>query len=139
VWKIPAEGGTPAQVTTQGGYAPLPSADGRYIYYAKTAYANPEIWQVPAEGGAEHLLSPQVRPATWASWAVSNEGIVFAGPSGIGKPVVSLFDPAKRKTSILGELDTVPFWLGASRDAKIVLFDQPGWEQAQIMLVENFR
>jgi hypothetical protein len=33
----------------------------------------------------------------------------------------------------------VPFWLGATADGKIVAFDQPGQEQAQAMLVENFR
>jgi Tol biopolymer transport system component/DNA-binding winged helix-turn-helix (wHTH) protein len=139
VWKIPAEGGVPIQVTTQGGHAPMASLDGKYIFYAKTAYANPEIWQVPVDGGTEHLLSPVLRPATWASWSVTDEGIMFAGPSGTGKPVVSLYDLGRRKTSILGELDTVPFWLGASTDAKTVVFDQPGWEQAQIMLVENFQ
>jgi Tol biopolymer transport system component/DNA-binding winged helix-turn-helix (wHTH) protein len=139
VWKVPAEGGTASQVTTQGGHAPLASLDGKTIYYAKTAYANPEIWQVPIDGGAEHLVSPVLRPATWASWAVTEAGILFAGPSGTGRPVVSLYDIGKRKASILGELDTVPFWLGAARDGKRVVFDQPGWEQAQIMLVENFR
>jgi Tol biopolymer transport system component len=139
VWKVPAEGGTPSQVTTLGGHAPWASLDGRFIYYAKTAYANPEIWQVPVEGGIERLLSPLLRPATWASWSVTDEGIIFAGPSGIGRPVVSLYDLGMRKVTVLGELDTVPFWLGASKDAQRVVFDQPGWEQAQIMLVENFR
>jgi len=33
----------------------------------------------------------------------------------------------------------VPFWLAATHDGKTVAFDQPGWEQAQIMLVDNFR
>ena len=117
----------------------MASLDGKSIFYAKTAYANPEIWQVAVDGGTEHLMSPMVRPATWASWSVTDAGIVFAGPSGTGKPVVSLYDLGNRKTSILGELDTVPFWLGASKDTKAVVFDQPGWEQAQIMLVENFR
>jgi len=139
VWKVPADGGTPSQVTTLGGHAPFASADGKFIYYAKTAYANPEIWQVPVDGGTEHLVSPMLRPATWASWAVTDEGIMFAGPSGIGRPVLSLYDLGKRKVNVLGELDTVPFWLGASKDAERVVFDQPGWEQAQIMLVENFR
>jgi len=78
-------------------------------------------------------------PATWASWAVVDQGIVFAGPLGVGRPLVSLLDMTKHKLTALGELDTVPFWLGATPDAKTVLFDQPGWQQAQIMLVENFR
>jgi hypothetical protein len=46
---------------------------------------------------------------------------------------------AKRKMITLRELDTVPFWLGTSPDGKNILFDQPGWEQARIMLVDNFR
>ena len=33
----------------------------------------------------------------------------------------------------------VPFWLTATRDGKTVAFDPPGWQQAQVMLIENFR
>jgi hypothetical protein len=36
-------------------------------------------------------------------------------------------------------LHIVPFWLAATHDGKTVAFDQPGWHQAQIMLIENFR
>lgn len=139
VWKIPADGGTAVQVTKQGGHAALESADGKIVYYAKTAYANPEIWQVPVEGGEERIVSPQVRPFMWASWAVVDRGIVFAGPSGTGRPWISLYDPVHRTVSRLGDIDTVPFWLGASRDGKTAVFDQPGWQQSQIMLLENFR
>jgi len=46
VWKAPAEGGSPVQVTARGGHAALASPDGKYVYYAKSQYANPEIWQV---------------------------------------------------------------------------------------------
>jgi Tol biopolymer transport system component len=139
VSKIAASGGAPVPITVQGGHAPFASLDGKYIYYAKTPYANPEIWQVPVEGGTEKLLSPLVRPATWASWSVVDQGILFAGPSGKGKPVLGFFDFAKRRVENLGYLNTVPFWLGTTRDGKTAVFDQPGWEQAQIMLIENFR
>ena len=139
VWKTPVDGGDPVQVTFRGGHAPLGSQDGRYIYYAKTEYANPEIWQVPAEGGAETQLSALVHPATWASWAVTDRGILFAGPSGTGRPIVSLFDFATHRVAGLGVLNIPPFWLGATRDGKTVAFDQPGSEQDQVMLVENFR
>jgi len=39
----------------------------------------------------------------------------------------------------LAVLDKVPFWLGATADGQTVAFDQPGQEQAQAMLIENFR
>jgi Tol biopolymer transport system component/DNA-binding winged helix-turn-helix (wHTH) protein len=139
VWKVSSQGGKAVQVTAHGGHAPLPSLDGKFIFYAKTAYANPEIWQVPVEGGLERLASPLLRPATWASWSVVDQGIVFAGPSGNSNPAISFFDFAGRHATKLGSIDTVPFWLAATRDGKTVAFDQPGWEQAQIMLVENFR
>jgi len=139
VWKVPADGGAAVQVTRQGGHAALESADGKLLYYAKTSYANPQIWQVPVDGGVERLVSPQLQPFSWASWAVVDRGIVFAGPSGQGRPRVSLYDSAQHTITKFGEIQTVPFWLGASHDGKSVVFDQPGWQQSQIMLIENFR
>jgi Tol biopolymer transport system component len=139
VWKIPADGGAAIQVTKQGGHAALESADGKLVYYAKTAYANPQIWQVPVDGGAERLVSQQLQPFTWASWAVVDRGIVFAGPSGRSRPWIGVYDSAQHTITKFGEINTVPFWLGASHDAKTVVFDQPGWQQSQIMLIENFR
>jgi len=82
---------------------------------------------------------PLIRPFTWASWSVVEQGILFAGPSGKSKPALNLFDFAKHRVRTVEDLDVVPFWLGATRDGKTVVFDQPGWQQAQIMLSENFR
>jgi Tol biopolymer transport system component len=139
IWKAPTEGGEAIQVTQHGGHASLASPDGKYIYYAKSQYADPEIWQVPVDGGAETQLSPLVRPATWASWAVVDQGILFAGSSGKGRPVVSFFDFATHRVTALGTLNIAPFWLGATRNGKTVVFDQPGSEEDQVMLVDNFR
>jgi Tol biopolymer transport system component/DNA-binding winged helix-turn-helix (wHTH) protein len=139
VWKVAAQGGTAVQVTFQGGHAPFESLDGRYVYYAKTHYANPEIWQIPVEGGQEKIVSPLVRPTSWASWALVDNGILFAGSSGNGKPVLSLYELSTHRIRNVGVLNLPPFWLGATRDGKTAVFDQPGQQEAQIMLVENFR
>jgi len=139
VWKVPASGGASLQVTRHGGHAPIESADGKLIYYAKTPYANPQIWQVPVKGGNESIVSQQVRPPSWASWAVVDRGILFAEPSGQGAPVLTLFDSANHRVKALGTLSMVPFWLTATGDGRIVAFDQPGWQQAQVMLIENFQ
>jgi Tol biopolymer transport system component len=143
VWKISAQGGAPVQLTRNGGHAALESPDGKHIFYAKTPLAYPEIWQADVNGGGEKLLAREVRPTMWAAWAVvdagARGGILFAQPSGDGAPTVSLFDLATRSVTTKGQLGIVPFWLGATRDGKRVVFDQPGWQQSQIMLVENFR
>jgi Tol biopolymer transport system component len=127
VWKVPAAGGTPMQVTKQGGHAAFESPDGKYLYYAKTFYSNPAIWQVPVNGGKESPVTPALRPAT------------FAGPAADGRPVVSLYDFATHQVRQLATLGIVPFWLTATPNGKAVAFDKPGWQQSQVMLVENFR
>ncbi len=138
VWKVPAKGGPPVQVTRQGGHAAIESPDGKFVYYAKNAAPEPEIWQVPVEGGAETPL-PLVRPGTWASWQVVNAGILFVGPSLGHRAVLSLYDFDHRRTTTIAVLDRVPFWLGATPDGRTIAFDQPGQEQGQTMLVDNFR
>ena len=138
VWKVAAGGGTPVQVTRHGGHTALESLDGKYLYYSKTYTAEPEIWRVPVEGG-EEVAMPLIHPGTWASWQVVEGGVLFVGPSLGHQAVLSYFDFAKNRTSSLAVLDKVPFWLGATTDGKTVAFDQPGREQSQAMLVENFR
>jgi dipeptidyl aminopeptidase/acylaminoacyl peptidase len=138
VWKVPVAGGPPVQVTRQGGHAALESPDGKIVYYAKNPMADPEIWQVPVEGGPETPLA-LVRPGTWASWQVVEGGILFVGPSLGHQAVLSFYDFARQRTTTVAVLDRVPFWLGATPDGHTVAFDQPGQEQTQTMLVDNFR
>jgi Tol biopolymer transport system component/DNA-binding winged helix-turn-helix (wHTH) protein len=138
VWKVPSNGGPPVQVTQQGGHAALESVDGKFLYYSKTPDTEPEIWRLNFETGEEKLLT-LVHPGSWASWQVVNNGILFVGPSLGHQAVLSFYDPAKQRTSTISILERAPFWLGATLDAKLVAFDQPGREQAQTMLVENFR
>lgn len=138
VWKIPAGGGVPVQVTRLGGHAALESSDGKFVYYAKNPMADPEIWQIPVQGGPETPL-PLVRPGTWASWQAVEGGILFVGPSLGHQAVLSFYDSSTQRTTTIAVLGRVPFWLGATVDGRTVAFDQPGQEQAQTMLVDNFR
>lgn len=138
VWKVPAEGGTPVQVTHHGGHAALESLDGKTLYYAKDSKPEPEIWSTPAQGGPEARV-PLVRPGTWASWQIVKGGIVFVGPSLGHEAVLSSYRFATGRVTTLSVLPLVPFWLGADLDGKAVAFDQLGREQSQIMMVENFQ
>jgi Tol biopolymer transport system component/DNA-binding winged helix-turn-helix (wHTH) protein len=138
VWKVPSQGGTAIQVTRYGGHAAMESLDGKVLYYAKSQFAEPEIWSVPVGGGEEKVV-PLVRPGTWASWQVVKDGIIFVGPALGHQAVLSFYDFSKQLTTQIAVLDRVPFWLGATRDGHTVAFDQPGREQSQAMLVENFR
>jgi Tol biopolymer transport system component/DNA-binding winged helix-turn-helix (wHTH) protein len=136
VWKVPASGGREVQVTTNGGFAALESADG-YIYYSKSRYPQPEICRVPLGGGAEACMLQHLRPRTWASWAVTREGIVFAEDLPNGGPTLSLYDPAKHQVRDLIALRSAPFWVGASADGKRAIMNDA--EERQISMVDHLR
>jgi Tol biopolymer transport system component/DNA-binding winged helix-turn-helix (wHTH) protein len=138
VWKVPSTGGSALQVTRHGGHAALESLDGQWVFYAKNPKAEPEVWRVPVHGGEESPV-PLVRPGSWASWQVTKHGILFVGPSLGHQAALSFYDFAHERTTTLAVLKRTPFWLGATTDGKLVAFDQPGEEQSQAMLVENFR
>ena len=134
VWKVPANGGREVQVTSNGGFAALESADG-YIYYSKSRNPQPEICRVPVNGGVEACILQHLRPRTWASWAVTRQGIVFAEDLPNGSPTLSLYDPAKRQVRDLVSLRSAPFWVGASADGKRAIMNDA--EERQISMVDN--
>jgi Tol biopolymer transport system component/DNA-binding winged helix-turn-helix (wHTH) protein len=139
IWKIQKSGGSPVQVTRQGGFAAEESPDGEYIYYAKHNYESPEIWRMPVAGGYETPVYPGIRPLDWAAWTVLENGILFVGSGANGIPTVSLYDFAAQGVKHLAVLDKPPFWLTATPDGKSVIFDLPGQEESHVMLLENFR
>jgi DNA-binding winged helix-turn-helix (wHTH) protein len=134
VWKVPVSGGREVQLTTKGGFAALESADG-YVYYSKSRYPQPEICRVPVNGGPEACVLQHLRPRTWASWAVTSEGILFAEDVPNGHPTLSLYNPAKRLVRDLVSLRSAPFWVGASADGKRAIMNDA--DEREISMVDN--
>lgn len=64
-------------LTTDGGYAALPSPDGRSIFF--TRLERPGVWQMSVDGGAPTLLVPAVRAAENVNWRVTPDGIYYIG------------------------------------------------------------
>jgi Tol biopolymer transport system component len=136
VWKVPASGGRATQVTRQGGFAALQSADG-YLYYAKSGLGSPEIWRIPMAGGKETEVSDRVRPRTWASWTVTQKGILFVSDHPDQGPQLSLYETATQQVHQLLSLPSAPFWMGATSDGRRVAVNDA--RERQITLVENLR
>ncbi|MCC6860142.1 MAG: serine/threonine-protein kinase [Bryobacterales bacterium] len=76
VWKAPAGGGGAVRVTSGGGFAPLESPDGRYVYYAKSPTL-PGLYRQALPSGAEALVLPALKPGFWGCWAVARDGIYY--------------------------------------------------------------
>ena len=141
VWKTPAEGGQPVQVTRNGGQEAFESRDGKYVYYAKSEGAG--IWRIPVNGGEGTQVVDQ---GTLGHWALLDRGICFVNLTG-KQPAIEFFDFATRHLRTVAVLpkDAEPAggWgfptIAVSPDGRSVLYVQAERAESHIQLVENFR
>jgi len=142
VWKIIPEGTSATQITHHGGFAALPSPDGKFLYYAKGRDV-PGIWRVPVDGGEEVKMFDGPPVGGWGYFAVASDGIYYADQPAPGKAGLYFYSFATQTSSLAMPVDHeqpdngAPA-LGISPDGRTVvicLLDQP---LVYIMLVENF-
>jgi Tol biopolymer transport system component/DNA-binding winged helix-turn-helix (wHTH) protein len=139
VWKVPVDGGPQVQITGSGGFAAWESGDGQTLYYAKTATPNPTLWRVSTSGGVENVVSQQVVPRMWASWALVQNGIYFIPQSQESSPSIDFFDFSTQQIRHVAAVNGYPFWLSVTNDGKSALFDQTDKDESNIIVVDNFR
>jgi Tol biopolymer transport system component/DNA-binding winged helix-turn-helix (wHTH) protein len=151
IWKISTAGGTPVQLTTQGGMEPRESPDGRSVYFLQPSAGNPlEIQRVSLDGGNVSTVLPGVYPGRWD---VVDDGIVFlTGAIGINP------DPAKPdalehysfqdgRTRRLGELPFPAMSRGYGPPRVLTVSPDRGWALVahqdhwarDIVVADNFR
>ncbi len=160
VWKIPFGQReddairSAIQVTQNGGFRPIESLDGKYLYYLKYR-ADRRIWRMPVEGGEEVLVSESIN-AWWPNWDLALDGIYF-----VDRQEVSNFHWSNRPLFTVGMKWTVRSYkfedqsivdvgelryppssgpgFGISPDGHWLLSSQYDNEVSDLMLVENFR
>jgi Tol biopolymer transport system component len=132
IWKMPAAGGEPVQVTKHGGFNPFESKDGKVIYYSKNESFRSAVWKVPSDGGDENQI---LDSAYFCTFSVARNGIYFISPprllyydfsTGISKPILTIEKPTQ-------------FGLTVSPDEHWLLFSQVDQGGSDLMLVDNFR
>lgn len=146
LWKAPLEGSSkPVQVTTQGGFAPFESGDGKTLYYAKWNEAG--IYSMPTSGGPETLVTGELLPGLWRYWSLGEKGIHLLRPARKPNstdiiPMLSFLSFQTGKIVDLRLLDGPPNpgpGMAVSPDGKLLLCTQPDEGGSEIMIVENFR
>ena len=143
IWKISAQGGAPAQITHHGGFAPEPSRDGKFIYYAKGRELS-GVWRVPVGGGEETKILDGPPATGWGYFFVTENGIYYGDRAdhnnGGG---LYFYDFKSQRSSNVLLLD--PFGsegapgLSISPDGRYALYTAVAPLTINIMLVENFR
>lgn len=140
LWKTRLDGGSPIQVTKNGGVFAAESADGRFLYYSKFETAG--IWRMPLNGGEEIRVSLQPAGDDWWNWALIRNGIYFFDQSRAGSSAdLDFLDFATRKKIRVTTTEKPCLGLAVSPDGRSILYahNEPGAEESTIILVKNFR
>jgi eukaryotic-like serine/threonine-protein kinase len=142
IWKMPASGGPPVQITKQGGYDSAESEDGSLLYYTKGRRVA-GIWRVPTDGGEETRVLDSHEAGPWRYWTVHGGGIFLATTVNPSRPLVEFFHLVTGKTRKIAELEKpIMTWapgLAVSPDGRWLLYTQIDQSGRDLMLLENFR
>ena len=136
VWRVPDTGGSPIQLTQNGGTRPVEAADG-FVYYSKT-FRSDEIWKVRPDGREETLVVKTPGSDSW-SWALGTVGIYFVTNNNGGKGGVSLYEFQTKKILPLMPLEKRAVEPALSPDGQSLIFFQIDQYERTIMLVNHFR
>jgi dipeptidyl aminopeptidase/acylaminoacyl peptidase len=136
LWRAPAGGGSPVQVTRNGGLRPFTSPDGKFVYFQRSP-DDYDVWRVPVDGGDE---VPVLRGLE-GRFAVVEQGIYFYGLEQ-SKWFIQFFDFGTGRTTPVAGLEGVPLIgqpPGVSPDRRAFLYARQDLRGSDLMLVENFR
>jgi Tol biopolymer transport system component len=141
IWKVPAQGGEPVQVTKGGGESCFESADGKLLYYY-SARKTRDIWKVALRGGAEEHVLAMPKEGNWRDWALTENGIYFLDPEATPGPAFRFFAFASNEITLIAQLEKNPserlVCCDVSPNGQWFLYVK-SISSSNIMLVENFR
>jgi Tol biopolymer transport system component len=135
IWKMPSAGGEAIQVTRRGGYFPLESPDGAYLFYTKDDPVG-AVWKMPLPAGEEARIMDSVKQRAFVP---VHDGIYFLAPAPSRKATLRFYAFASGQTSMLGTIEKPTLlYLDASPDGRSLFYSQEDQTAADLMLVENF-
>ena len=142
VWKVAAEGGEAIQVTQQGGFDPVESPDGKWLYYTLDRGSS-AIWRMPIGGGSETPVYDFQERNYSRLWLVTKAGIYFATAASPTQTLIKLLDPETSNVKVVAEIDT-PLRNGVSGltlspNGKSLLLPVLTQRGSDLMMIENFQ
>lgn len=149
IWKMPAEGGEPVQLTHEGAGSPRESHDGRFVYYMKPLgkfermAGNPHhVWSVPVDGGEEQPVFEEMEIVAGGNITLWHESFVFLDRDEETGDRIFQFDiPTGKLEEIayLGHGGSYCLGCNVSPDGRWILLAKRDERQtADIFVVDNF-
>jgi Tol biopolymer transport system component len=138
IWRIPAQGGATEQITSNGGYVALESADGNTLYYTKTGSYGVEPLYAHALGGSEERQV--LERVAGRGFDVFEDGIYYLTPSGHRTAEIRFHEFATGRSRVVSAIDALPgLGLSVSPNRRTFLFAEFVSAGVDLMLIDNFR
>lgn len=138
IWALPfPDGGTPVQVTTDGGYLALENASGTTLYVAR--YGKPDLWECSLPACATTSRALPLHVTDWGNWTTTQQGVLSVERSGTTTRLL-LWDEEDSTSSDFGTLPGLVRGqpgLTASRDQREILFTTVNDVQIDLMLINE--
>ena len=137
IWRVAPEGGTPEQVTHEGGSEPRISRDGKWLFFTKSDGAD-GIWRMPIDGGTAVKLVDHVFRY---NFSVVDGGVYYIVPEDNARSgSLRFFDLATGTNHQILHIDKpLDLGLAVSPDGRYLLFAQMDYAGQDLMIVENFK
>ena len=141
VWRKPAAGGEPKQVTRKAGIVTCANRRTESSFTIGRATSPPSLWRVPVDGGEETEILHAFRSSRRI--LCNRPGhLLCAGSERSGEriSVIQLLRPATGKVEVVAAIDKDLYYgLTVSPDGRWLLYSQVDQATCDLMLVENFR
>jgi Tol biopolymer transport system component len=139
LWKVASQGGTPIRVTNGEASEAFESPDSQRLYFVRSPDV-PGLWSVPANGGRETFVIPDVREGYWG---VADHGVYFLAPGANGMTALKFFDFRLSTVSDLAS-PAVPWarltpGFSVSRDGRYVFWTQRDHAVRDLMLIDPWQ
>lgn len=131
LWKVLKEGGTPIQVTHNGGFASRESSDGQSVYFVKTEAPDSPLWKLSLSSGEETQVLPSVHLYNFDPF---DNGLYFIDSTS----TLKLLNTAGQVTLVTQLPPSGYVGLSISPDRKSILLTRHKPMTSELIMVENF-
>jgi Tol biopolymer transport system component len=137
LWRMPAVGGQAEQITRFGGCFPIPSSDGKTLFYMKQVGAPVSaLWKAPAEGGEELMVVNNVLDRCFVLFR--NRLYYAARQSGEQFPSLYSLDLLSNQKVLIRSLHEPLFYgFAISPDGAAMLYREMDRRECNLMLVND--
>jgi len=154
IWRTPVNSGAAQKMTRNGGFEPIESLDGKFIYYVQPSITAPapdiqgrpqsessRLKRFAVDGSEDTIVLERILPA---HWAVTERGIFFVSRER-EFDAVDLYSPGDKRVTRVGRLPFRVATIGdigrftVSRDGRWALTHEIERWDSDIMMIDNFR